>query len=393
MGLYTAHLERTHVGALGDMWDYTFIERCLIAGRAICFYAVKLVWPADLTFFYPRWEIDGGQAWQYAYPALAITAAVLLWIGRRRFGKGPLVAFLFFAGTLFPALGFFDVYPMKFSFVADHFQYLASIGLIVLAAAAVHRLAGRLGGSGIILRRAALGAVLAVLGYLAHEQCKVYRNPITLWTDTIEKNPDAFLAHNNLGVLLHKGGKIAEAIEHFEEALRIDPDDDFAHTNMGMALMEQGAFEESITYFQRAVDIDPENALAHNNWGVALFRLGRFSEAVRQHARALDIYRSQTGYRAGTAGEADALNNLGIALFKLGRAEEAVSYIREALAINPGNPMAHLNLGAILQKLGSYREALESFRKVLSLVPDQGSPYHQRARAEIERTQQLMRRG
>jgi tetratricopeptide (TPR) repeat protein len=157
--------------------------------------------------------------------------------------------------------------------------------------------------------------------------------------------------------------------------------------------MEQGAYEESIAHFQRAVEIDDSNASAHNHWGIALGKTGRYQEAVQRHAAALDIYRAQKGYRARSPGEADALNNIGVALYHLGRAEEAVSYILEGIEINPGDPKAHFNLGFILQKLGRYPEALERFREVLRLVPDQRIPYHQRARAEIERTQQLMRRG
>ena len=135
LGLVTSWLERTHVGANGPEWALSFFDRCLIAGRALWFYAGKLFWPANLTFIYPRWQIDPGIWWQWLFPAAAIALVMILWSLRGRIGRGPLVAVLFFAGTLLPALGFANVYPMRYSFVADHFQYLASVGLIVLAAA------------------------------------------------------------------------------------------------------------------------------------------------------------------------------------------------------------------------------------------------------------------
>ncbi|HOW19171.1 MAG TPA: O-GlcNAc transferase, partial [Phycisphaerae bacterium] len=125
MGLITAWVERHHVGAEGAEWALSAAERCLIAGRALWFYAAKLIWPVRLTFIYPRWPIDSGVWWQYLYPIAAVAAIGLLWGLRRRIGRGPLVAVLFFAITLAPALGFFDVYPMRYSFVADHFQYHA----------------------------------------------------------------------------------------------------------------------------------------------------------------------------------------------------------------------------------------------------------------------------
>ena len=125
MGLMTVWIEKSHIGATGSEWDLSWIERTLIAGRALWFYLGKLVWPADLMFWYPRWRIDVGEWQQFIYPAAFAGLTAALWISRRRIGRAPIVSLLIFSGTLMPALGFFDVYPMRFSFVADHFQYLA----------------------------------------------------------------------------------------------------------------------------------------------------------------------------------------------------------------------------------------------------------------------------
>ena len=143
-GILTIWMERKVVGAVGQTWELSFIERGLVAGRAVCFYVTKLFWPAKLAFTYPRWDIDAAALRQYLYPLIVMTAIAGLWLLRRRIGIGLLVAVLCFIGTLFPALGFFDVYPMRFSFVADHFQYLAGIFIIVpvvaIASGAVKRL-------------------------------------------------------------------------------------------------------------------------------------------------------------------------------------------------------------------------------------------------------------
>src|SRR4029077_8768352 len=141
--MLTAALEQHQVGAQGAAWDFSILERTLIAGRAVWFYVFSLIAPANLTFIYPRWHIDISQWWQYLFPVGLIVALAFLWAYRSRLGKGPLVACLFFVGTLMPALGFVNVYPMLFSFVADHFQYLASIGLIALIAAAGARVCAR----------------------------------------------------------------------------------------------------------------------------------------------------------------------------------------------------------------------------------------------------------
>jgi hypothetical protein len=131
----TAWLEVIHVGARGADWSLSAMDRILVAGRAVWFYAGKIVWPADLMFVYPRWRIDSGNPLQYIPPLGAAALVLLLWRWKDRLGRGPLAAACYFGVTLAPALGFLNVYPMRYSFVADHFQYLASIGVLTLVAA------------------------------------------------------------------------------------------------------------------------------------------------------------------------------------------------------------------------------------------------------------------
>lgn len=164
LGLQTARLEEHHVGASGAEWSFSLGERCLIAGRALWFYAGKLVWPVKLTFVYPRWQMDAGIWWQWLFPAAALAIVATLWFARKRIGRGPLVAVLVFAGALFPALGFVNVYPMRFSFVADHFQYLASIGIIVLVTNGMMITLGRWETGKPFLKPALCGLLLLTLG-------------------------------------------------------------------------------------------------------------------------------------------------------------------------------------------------------------------------------------
>ncbi len=133
-GLFTAWMERTSIGAEGASFDFSMVERGLIAGRAFWFYLAKLFWPARLTFIYPRWEISSTAWWQYLFPAAALGLLALLFVYRRRH-RGPLAGALLFGGLLFPAIGFVNVYPFLYSFVADHFQYFASLAIFAVAAA------------------------------------------------------------------------------------------------------------------------------------------------------------------------------------------------------------------------------------------------------------------
>ena len=166
-GIATAWIERTQIGAEGAEFELNLIERGLIAGRAFWFYLAKIVWPLNLMFNYPRWGISAREWWQYLYPLAAIGLFAGLWFLRGR-TRAPLAAMLFFAGTLFPALGFLNVYPFRYSFVADHFQYLASISVLALLAAGVSRLSKSFHHRGENVTMIAAGMVLARRGERAH---------------------------------------------------------------------------------------------------------------------------------------------------------------------------------------------------------------------------------
>jgi tetratricopeptide (TPR) repeat protein len=279
MGLMTAWIEKYGVGA-GIDWTLSPLERCVVAGRALWFYAYKLIWPTNLTFIYPRWHVSATDPAQLAYPLAAVATVGALWVARRRIGSGPLVAVLLFVGTLVPALGFFDVFPMRYSFVADHFQYLASIGLIALGV-----------GAGTYLIRAwipaharathAVGAILIlVLATLTWRQCHVYADHETLWTDTIRKDPASWMGHTALGALLGLRGDLINAEYHYREAVRLNPEFGPARFNLGGLLANQGRFAEAIPHMREDVRLEPYSLDAYLNLGKALLYNGQGEEAI-----------------------------------------------------------------------------------------------------------------
>jgi len=267
-GLFTARLETEHVGALGADWEASPVERVLVAGRIVFFYLTKLLWPADLSFVYSRWQVDARAWWQYLFPAAAAAGVAALWGARGRIGRGHLAAALYFLVCLAPVLGFLKVYPMRFSYVADHFQYFASIGPIVWAAALLDRFSsGALGGEslgrlargpgGALARRAGTAALLALLWALTWQQSGMYRDPETLWRATIRRNPSAWLAHANLAEILLGRGQAREALEFTTRAVSLKPDDAGVQVMQGKALLLGGHPAEAIGPLQEALRLQP----------------------------------------------------------------------------------------------------------------------------------------
>ena len=356
--LMTAHLERTHVGAQGPDFALTFPERCLIAGRVPWFYIGKLLWPVNLCFVYPRWHPDPGSWQQWLYPAATTGVLVALWLARRRIGRGPVTAAFFFVGALFPLLGFFNAYGMRYSFVWNHWVYLPSLGLIALAAALAARAA-------VVLRaprvfHGVATGVLVALGTLTWRQGHIYRDVETLWRDTLMKNPRSWVAHNNLGVVLVSLGRVPEAIGHYEQALRIEPGFAETYCNLGNVLLQEGKLSDAIGHYEQALRIKPNDPEAHYNLGNVLYQTGKREQALEHFQQAL---RTNPEY-------AEAHYNLGKALAQAGRVAEAIAHYEQALRINPDYAEAHVNLGIALYQTGKREEALKHFQQALRIKPD-----------------------
>lgn len=370
-GLLTVWFERKLFLAEGGEFDLSIIERCLMAGRSLWHHLGKLFWPTNLTFMYPRWDISQTAAWQYLYPAAALLLLIVFWVARG-WNRGPLAGLLFFVATLFPALGFFNAYSFRYSFVNDHHQYLASLGIITLMSGIA---AQWLNGWQPSWRRVGnlLGlAMLGILAILTWKQSGMYRNMETLWRTTIARNSESWIAHNNLGLVLLDRGQVDEAVAHFQKALQLKPNDFKARYNLGTALAAKGQFEDAINCFRDALQFKPNHsdgdfpshADAYYNLGLAFRRLHRTKEAIMQFREAL---RQKPNFAA-------ALNNLAWILSSDPEAEnrngfEAVQLAERACQLTEYRVTIMVGtLGAAYAEAGRFEEAVATARKAEALA-------------------------
>jgi tetratricopeptide (TPR) repeat protein len=367
-GLFTSWVEKTLIGARGADFLLTPAQRVLIAGRVICFYAGKLLWPTNLTFFYPHWKINPAVWWQWLFPAGVLAVGIgLVFIARRY--RGPLAGFLIFCGTLFPVLGFLNVYPFRYSYVADHFQYLASLGIIVPVSAvlvpAIERISSRRA-----VTITCCFTLLLVLGVLIWRQCRMYRDIETLYRESLARNPGSWLAHYNLGVLFaDMPGRLPDAIAEYQAALQIKPDFAEAHVSLGNSLSQiPGRLPDAIAEYQMALRINPDYAEADNDLGIALsFTPGRLSDAIAEYQAALRI---KPDY-------AEAHVNLGNSLSQIpGRLPDAIAEYQAALRINPDYAEAHYNLGNLLARTGRLQNAISQYQAALRINPNYAKAHY-----------------
>ncbi len=372
-GLYTAWFEREIIGARGEDFSLTLVEQVLLAGRVVWFYLGKLLWPVDLMFWYPRWAIDSADWRPYLFPAaaLGLTGALALLARRNR---TPLAAFLFFCGTLVPVLGFFDVYPFRFSYVADHFQYLASLGIIVPFAAVLTLLCGSLQPARRRVAHAAIGVLVAALAVLTSQQSAMYVNAETLYRESIRRNPDAWIAYQNLGTLLvEEDSRVPEAISAYRAAFAIGPKTVRATTNVVMALIKGASrapntsegLSQAVAYLEEALRIDPKSAEAHYVFGNVLALSGlpeRLRDAIAHYEAALRIRPAhfRTHYNLGT-----------LLMDVPERQAEAIAQLESAVRLEPDSLEAHVNLGMALANHPTRQsEAIPHLELALARRPD-----------------------
>jgi hypothetical protein len=264
LAFITTQLERQQVGAVGKDWDFGLAQRCMIAGRAVWFYAAKIVAPVRLTFIYPRWDLATNQAIG-ALAAVAVVAILTaLIVFSRTLGRGSAAAALLFVGTLSPALGFVSFYPMRYSFVADHFAYLAIVALIVPIAILTQR----------YLKQFSL-LLLIPLILLTWRQCQIYRDPLTLWTNTVAKNPNSWMAHVNLGQAYQAENQVDQAISQYKTATQLNPQEAEVWWKLGAVEADHGDFSDAEICFRLALEINPNDPWAKADLDKLLHRSGQ----------------------------------------------------------------------------------------------------------------------
>ncbi len=381
IGLLTRSLESGLGDTLGFEWSPAPVERVLQAGHAFWFYLGKLVWPVDLAFVYRRWQIDGGDVLQYFYPLAALALAGLLWWTRGRLGRAPLAALLFFVGSLAPVLGFLEIYYFRFSYVADHWLYVASIGPITLAVGSgVHWFSQRDTATQ-RLGVALAVALLLVLSALSWRHSHAFRDTETLWRDSLAKNPDSLLARYNLAVELQHRDRFQEAMANYELARALDPSAAIVRTNMGLILAGQGHVAEALAHYRAALELDAQDPRLNWNLGLALESDGDFAAALPHLELALRIVKPHHAERVRLKRSHARFGDL---LVKHGRAEAATAHYRHSLALDDRYAPARLGLARAWLEIGRPELALNALGPLLRERP---------GHAEAGRLLTLARRG
>jgi Flp pilus assembly protein TadD, contains TPR repeats len=361
---WTVWEQKYHAHAVGSEWVQSPWQRILISADAVWFYLFKLIWPHPLIFIYPRWNVDTSHVIAYVPLAAFVVVAIFLFIARHGPLRPVFFACTYFVIALLPILDFFDVYFFRYSFVSDHFQYLASMGPLALAGSLIATASDRLGTKLPIARVAIPSLLLLILTALSFHQTRKYLNAITLYRSTLGKNPRCWMADYNLAIALKEQGEIDDAIRHYRHAIATRADYADAHFNLARILVEQGDFKEALAHYREVIALRPSDADAHNNYGSALFQAGDVENASREYGTAILL---QGDY-------VDPRLNLASLLFQRGQTTDAITHLEAARNIAPNDAKVRTALGNALMKNGQLQQAAAEFRQALVIAPNEIGP-------------------
>ncbi len=349
LGLVTMWFEQSYGARDVAVHPEALASRIAASGWIVWFYLCKIVWPVGLNLIYPRWQVSGNGLLAFVPLTLLVAAFVVMFICRKRWGAGPLVALGSFVILLGPVLGLADIGWFRFSLVADHFQYTAMVAVIALVVGAVAvAMAGRADWAK--WRGPLAAVVVVVLGMLTYCHAAVFHDPLTLWRDTKARNDRAWVAWNNLGSLEPRL-PVSSRLEYFDRAIELNPTYIKALGNRANAYEQLGRLPEALSDHDKIITL----------MGGIVTPPGEASRSGGLVTLVGSVMSRLPGQRQGPDGilvdYASAYNDRGLVHGRLGQLRDALRDFDKAIELDPGKAVVYLNRAVTYMQLRRYREA------------------------------------
>ncbi len=415
--LMTIYIEHGQAGAHGRVFQFTVAQHLIIAGKDLWFYPFKLFWPWPMMEVYPRWHINDLAAWQWIFPISAFAVPVVLLALSKKIGRGPFVAVAVYGLLIAPLLGFLAFYTEIYTFVADHYQYLACIGIIALVAESVTRMLNHATTPTKLAAESAISTstlptavaerlmvrrhfmvvsivilVLFALGSMTWAQCEIYTPPLEVWVHNLQCDPTNWLAMERIGAHEFDKGEIPAALRLFLRANQLSHGEDaVVNVDVADSLRALGHYRKAIPYYQRSLAIIPLQPPTISHLVQSYERVGNWRQAAIDVVRGIKLYPHSSALQEQLASmlvkagrpqlaiphyliairyepeNTKALFGLAQALNVLGHWKQAIPYYQRALKASPGFGLGHFAYGAGLLKHGQPAAAAAEFRTVLKL--------------------------
>ena len=387
--LMTIHIEHGQAGAKGHGFQFTIAQHLIIAGKDLWFYPFKLFWPWPMMAVYPRWHISHVAAWEWIFPITAFAIPLVLLAISNKIGRGAFVAVCVYGLMISPLLGFIAFYTEMYTFVADHYQYLACIGIIVLATEVAAGIFSRLGsvenaaeemvpptdgqktsvaavtdgGIGRWLGMAVSALVLLALGTMTWAQSEIYTPPLRVWTHNIKCNPDCWLAMERVGVHEYGKGHVSAALVLFQRANELSHGNNLiVNSNLGDVYRHLGQYAKAIPYYRRSLAVAARQPPIISHLVNCYEKVGNWRQAYVDLLHGVKLLPHS----------ADLQTELAVMLAKAGHPKQAVSHFLVAIKYEPADTKALFGLAESLAGLGQRQKAIPYFQRALKASPEFG---------------------
>ncbi len=385
----TIHIEHGQAGAKGHGFHFSLAQHFIIAGKDLWFYPLKLFWPWPMMAVYPRWHISHPAAWEWIFPITAFAIPLILLAFSRKIGRGAFVAVCAYGLMISPLLGFIAFYTEEYTFVADHYQYLACIGIIVLVTEAATGIFSRLGrsektaddlslptngrasaaasakvgGIGSWLGAAVSVLVLLTLGTMTWAQSEIYTPPLRVWTHNIKYSPDCWLAMERVGVHEYGKGHVAAALLLFQRANELSHGGNLiVNSNLGDVYRHLGQYAKAIPYYRRSLAVAGRQPPIIAHLVDCYEKIGDWRQAYQDLLHGVQLLPRS----------ADLQTELASMLARAGHAKRAVPHFRAAIKYEPQDTKALFGLAESLDATGQWQKAIPFYRRALKASPDFG---------------------
>jgi tetratricopeptide (TPR) repeat protein len=390
--LTTIYLEHTQVGAHGQEFHFTLAQHLIIAGKDLWFYPLKLFWPWPMMAVYPRWHISHPAAWEWIFPIAGFGVPLVLLALSKKIGRGPFVAVCVYGLMIAPVLGFIAFYTEVYTFVADHYQYIACIGVIVLITEGITHLLSHMAAqsdtsdaparlaadqppaapaAGTAVNRAtpawtglALSAlVLLALGTMTWAQSEVYTPPLHVWTHNVRYNPDGWLAIERIGAHEYEKGRIATALVLFQRANALSHGENLiVNSNIGDVYRHLGQYARAIPYYRRSLAAARHQPPIISHLVQCYEKTGQWRHAYAQLVRGVKLLPHS----------ADLQKQLADLLARSGHPKMAIPHYLIAVKYEPKNTQALFALAQTLDGMGQWKKAIPYYQRAIAASPEFG---------------------
>ena len=351
VGLNAVFTEIYNVGARGAEWSLPYLDKMVLIGKTTLFYIHKVVYPKEFIFIYPKWQLDVLSILEWLPILFILSSILLLFLYRKRVNRSITALYLFYLISIFPASGFFNVFPMKYSYVADHFSYLSTPWIILLIFTLIYLIykyfikAFKLNSINYpkIITSIILIIITVFLSLKSNKLTENYKDEITLYNSIIAKNPGSWMANTNLAILYSKENRDVLALKHYRNAIAAEPNIASIYYNLGNLYYKIGDYNSAINSYMAALTLEPD-------YGESYANLANTYRAKNETNRALEYYKKALLFNP----DAIVYTNLGHVFYDLKRYREAIEYYEEAIRIDPDYPEININMALCYYELKDY---------------------------------------